>query len=255
MTSYEHGVPSWIDIGVSDFDASAAFYHDLFGWEIPEGDEATGFYRSVTLDGRIVAGMSPMQMTPGPPFWTTYVNVDRTDDVVAKVAGTGGQVLMPPMDVMDFGRMAILADPTGAAIGLWQPRSHGGAEVTNEPGSYCWSELLTDDLDAAKAFYAAVLGWEARSGEGDMPYTEFQVGGRSVAGMMARPPMMPAEVPNHWGVYFAVDDLAASLAKATELGATAMVGTIDTPAGQVAPITDPTGASLDHIQLGPRHRG
>lgn len=253
MTSYEHGVPSWIDIGVADFDTAEAFYRDLFGWEVPEGDEATGHYRSVTLGGRVVAGMSPMQMTPGPPFWTTYVNVDAVDDVVARVGAAGGQVLMPGMDVMDFGRMAILADPTGAAIGLWQPASHGGAEVTNEPGAYCWSELLTDDLEAAKAFYAAVLGWTARTSEGAMPYTEFQVGGTSVAGMMARPPMMPAEVPNHWGVYFAVADLEASLARAVELGARAMAGTIDTPAGPVAPITDPAGASLNLIQLAPRH--
>lgn len=249
MTSYEHGVPSWIDIGVADFDTAAAFYTGLFGWDIPEGDEATGFYRSVTLDGKVVVGMSPMQMAPGPPFWTTYVNVDRADDVAAKVTDAGGQVLMPPMDVMDFGRMAILADPTGAAIGLWQPKSHPGAEVTNEPGTYCWSELITNDLDAASAFYAAVLGWEARTSEGDMPYTEFQVGGQSVAGMMARPPAMPAMVPNFWGVYFAVADLQASLAKALELGATAMTDVIDTPAGPVVPLADPTGAALNLIQL------
>ena len=253
MTSYEHGVPSWIDIGVSDFNTAAAFYSGLFGWEIPEGDEETGFYRSVTLGGQVVAGMSPMQMAPGPPFWTTYVNVDSADDVVAKVADAGGQVLMPPMDVMAFGRMAILADPTGAAIGLWQPNQHPGADVTNEPGSYCWSELLTDDLDAATAFYAAVLGWETRASDGPMPYTEFQVGGRSIAGMMARPPMMPAEVPNHWGVYFAVADLDASIARVGELGGSAFMGTIDTPAGRVAPVMDPTGASINLIQLAMEH--
>lgn len=254
MTRYDHAVPSWIDIGVADFDTAATFYSGLFGWDIPEGDEATGHYRSVTLDGNIVAGMSPMQMAPGPPFWTTYVNVDSTDSVAAEVADAGGQVLMPPMDVMDFGRMAIIGDPTGAAIGLWEPNSHSGADVVNQPGAYSWSELLTDDLDAAKAFYAAVLGWEARTSDGDMPYTEFRVGGRSVAGMMARPPTMPAQVPNHWGVYFAVDDVSASVARATELGGSAMAGIIQTPAGPVAPVTDPTGANFNLIELVERHR-
>lgn len=254
MTGYDNGVPSWIDIGVADFDTAAAFYSGLFGWEIPEGREESGHYRSVTLDGAVVAGMSPMQMAPGPPFWTTYVNVDSADEVVGKVADAGGQVLMPPMDVMDFGRMAILADPTGAAIGLWQPNSHKGADVTNEPGTYSWSELLTDDIAAASDFYAAVLGWQVRTSEGEMPYSEFQVDGRSVAGMMVRPPMLPAEVPNHWGVYFAVSDLDASVARATELGGSALSGTIDTPAGRIATMADPTGASFNLIELAAKHR-
>lgn len=249
MTSYLHGEPSWIDIGVADFDTATAFYSGLFGWEIPEGNEEAGGYRSVTLDGRVVAGMSPMQMVPGPPFWTTYINVDSADDVVAKVSDAGGQVLMPPMDVMEFGRMAILADPTGAAIGLWQPNTHGGAEVTNKPGTFCWCELMTDDVEAASSFYSAVLGLTTRASDGPMPYVEFQVGGRSVAGMMARPPMLPAEVPNHWGVYFAVADLDAALTRVTELGGSLLTDVIDTPAGRVAPVMDPTGASINLIQL------
>lgn len=253
MPTYEQGVPSWIDIGVADFATAESFYRELFGWEIPDGEESSGYYRSATLHGEIVAGMSPMQMSPGPPFWTTYVNVDSADDILDKVTDAGGQVLMPAMDVMEFGRMGILADPTGAALGLWQPNQHHGASVVNEPGAYSWSELLTDDQDAAIAFYDAVLGWAARRSEGEMPYTEFQVGGRSVAGMMARPPMMPAQVPNHWGVYFAVDDIAASVARAKELGGTAMADTIDTPAGPIAPFTDPCGAAFNLIQSAPKH--
>jgi len=253
MTTYEHGVPSWIDIGVADFDTAATFYRALFGWEIPEGDEATGFYRSVTLDGQVVAGMSPMQMTPGPPFWTTYVNVDSADEVIAKVEDAGGQVLMPPMDVMDFGRMAILADRTGAAIGVWQPNSHSGADVTNEPGTYCWSELMTGDTAAAIEFYAAVFGWEARTSDGEEPYTEFQVGGRSVAGMMGRPPMVPDEVPDFWGVYFAVTNLDQAVGRVGELGGALLMGTIDTPAGRMAPAMDPTGASFSIIELALDH--
>lgn len=254
MTDYEHGVPSWIDIGVADFDTAADFYSSLLGWEIPEGDEAAGGYRSATLDGKVVAGMSPMQMTPGPPFWTTYVNVDSADDVTAKVGPAGGQVLMPPMDVMEFGRMAIFADPSGAAIGVWQPGTHTGAEVTNEPGSFCWSELITDDLDAVKPFYRDVFGWDADTSEGgEMDYTEWKVGGRSIGGAMPKPASMPAEVPSYWGVYFTVADIDASVAKATELGGTAFAGIIDSPAGRLAPVADPTGAMFNLIELGPRY--
>ena len=91
----------------------------------------------------------------------TYVNVDSADDTATKVAANGGTVFMPPMDVMDAGRMAVFADPVGAVIGLWQPNQHTGAQVANEPGTYCWSELITTDLDASKAFYGAVFGWGA----------------------------------------------------------------------------------------------
>src|SRR5574338_324419 len=131
-----------------------------------------GGYRVATLAGNAVAGLSPMQEAPGPPFWTTYVSVDDADATCAKVGDAGGTVLLPAMDVMDLGRMAILADPTGAGIGIWQPGTFAGVETDNGPGAYCWSELLTSDTTAAAAFYAEVFGWTARTSEGEMPYTE-----------------------------------------------------------------------------------
>ena len=70
-----------------------------------------------------------------PPVWMTYVNVDSADDTVAKVTANGGTVFAAPMDVMDAGRMAVFADPLGAVIGLWQPESHTGAQLVNEPGT------------------------------------------------------------------------------------------------------------------------
>jgi predicted enzyme related to lactoylglutathione lyase len=106
-------------------------------------------------------------MNPGPPVWSTYVNVDDADAIVARVTGAGGQVMLPPMDVMDVGRMAVFADPVGAVFGVWQPRAHKGAGIVNEVGTYSWSELITTDVDGAKAFYAAVFGWGADThGEG-----------------------------------------------------------------------------------------
>ncbi len=99
---------------------------------------------------------------------------------------------------------------------VWQAGTHPGAQLVNEPGTWSWSELLTTDVEASMAFYAAVFGWTANThgdavgAAGPMAYTEWQVGGRSVAGMMAKPPMMPAEVPPHWAVYFAVADTDAA---------------------------------------------
>jgi predicted enzyme related to lactoylglutathione lyase len=150
---YDDGVPSWVDLGSTDLAKSREFYSGLFGWDCPEGPPEAGGYSVCTLRGKTVAGLGPQMNPDFPPMWLTYVNVDSADDAVAKVSANGGTVFMPPMDVMDAGRMAIFADPLGAVIGIWQPGAHLGAQLVNEPGTYCWSELITTDLDASKAFY------------------------------------------------------------------------------------------------------
>jgi uncharacterized protein len=255
ISAHDDGIPSWIDLGAAELDKDLPFYEGLFGWDIPEGNEETGHYRTATLKGKPVAGLSPNQAPGAPPYWTTYVNVTSADDVAQKVADAGGQTFMAPMDVMEFGRMAIFADPTGAVFGVWQPGTHKGAEIVNEHGAYCWSELLTGDTEAAKAFYAAVFGWGAATSEGGgMAYTEWKVGDRSIGGMMPKPPSMPAEMPSHWAVYFAVDDLDASLEQARSLGATVLMDPIDSPAGRLAPVLDPAGAALNLIELVERYR-
>jgi uncharacterized protein len=247
IESYEHGVPSWVDLGTPDPAKARAFYSALFGWTVQEGPPEAGGYAIAEIGGKPVAGIGPQQ-NPGPPVWSTYVNVDDADAVVGKVAGAGGMVLLPPMDVMDVGRMAFLADPTGAAIGVWQPKLHKGAGLVNEPGTLTWNELVTTDTAAAKAFYAKVFGWgEVTHGEGAGAYTEFQVAGRSIAGMMEKPAEMPAEVPPYWGVYFAVSDTDALAEKVGELGGTVMMPPRDIEPGRFAMAVDPTGAMFSII--------
>jgi predicted enzyme related to lactoylglutathione lyase len=257
VEQYENGVPSWIDLGADDVAQARAFYGGLFGWNTPEGPPEAGGYSVCDLNGKTVAGLGP-NMAPGaPPHWTTYVNVDSADDTIAKVEANGGTVYMPPMDVMEAGRMAIFADPGGAVIGLWQPGQHRGAEVVNEPGTYCWSELMTDDLAGAKAFYKAVLGWDAETQgpEGPAAYTEWKVGGKSIGGMMAKPPTMPPNAPNFWGVYFAVADTDASVVRAQELGAAVLMPPADIEPGRFAVLTDPGGAMFNLLALKPDLQG
>jgi predicted enzyme related to lactoylglutathione lyase len=182
--------------------------------------------------------------------WSTYVNVDDADKVVAKVGDAGGMVFVAPMDVMEVGRMAVFADPAGAVIGVWQPNKHKGAGIVNEPGTLAWNELMTTDTAAAKAFYNAVLGWdEVTHGEGANAYTEFQVGGRSIAGMMEKPPELPAEVPPFWGVYFAVADTDTTAKRIGELGGSIMMAPRDIEPGRFAVGVDPTGAAFSVITM------
>jgi predicted enzyme related to lactoylglutathione lyase len=185
-----------------------------------------------------------------PSVWVSYVSVDDADATVERATKAGATVFVAPMDVSDIGRMAVFADPTGAAVGIWQPKTFIGAELANESGAFVWTELNTRDLEAAKSFYSEVFGWEAHDADmGDMTYTEWKVGDRTVAGMLPMPDMVPAEVPAHWLVYFGVDDTDVSVAQATGLGATVLVPPTDIPPGRFAVLTDPHGATFAIIKL------
>lgn len=249
MTSYAPGTPSWVDIGVPDIAAAAAFYADLFGWDIPEGDPAAGGYRLAHLRGRPVAGIGPQQ-NPGPPMWTTYIATADVDASCTAVTGAGGQILVPAMDVMDQGRMAVCTDPAGAVFSLWQPLAHPGSGVVSEPGSMCWNELTTRQVDAAKAFYGTVFGWEAADQDmGDFLYTEWRLAGTGIGGMMPMAGDMWEGVPDHWMVYFAVEDTDAAAARITELGGTVHVAPFDIPPGRMAVVADPTGGTFSILAM------
>ena len=245
MTRYEHGVPSWVDIGTHDPSAGVRFYSELFGWEGQDMGEEAGHYTIVSKNGKQVAAISPAQ-DPGPPRWTTYVNVDDVDEVARKAESAGGKIIVPPMDVMAAGRMAIFMDTTGAVIAAWQPGEHLGAQLVNEPGAFVWSELSSSDVAKSKAFYTAVFGWGWGGGD---DYPEAQVSGRTIGAIMSRPEGMPADVPDSWLVYFGTADADADAAKATSLGARVTVGPADIPGtGRFAVLLDPQGAAFALFQ-------
>jgi predicted enzyme related to lactoylglutathione lyase len=182
-----------------------------------------------------------------PPHWNSYVAAADVDAITGRAADAGGTVLMPPMDVMDAGRMAVVADPTGAPIALWQAKNNIGSEVVNEPGAFCWSELNTPDVDAASAFFAKLLGWKAQPFEG-MDYTVFENEGSAIAG--ASKPAMP-NMPPSWLVYFEVADTDATVATAKENGARVLAEPMDIPAGRFAVLADPQGAVFGVIKSAP----
>ncbi len=234
-----------------DVDASTTFYSGLFGWDADDqfDEEGTRIYTNYTREGQLVAGAGPQQpeMQGAPPIWNTYIATADVDQTSKKVEAAGGTVMMPAMDVMDQGRMAIYADPTGAMVSVWQAGAHTGAQVCNEPGTWHWNELLTRDVDAASAFYAEVFDWTYETM--DMPGGAYHVveggdeGGRGA--MMAMPPGMPDMVPNHWVVYFMVGDADATVERARELGGQVVRGPDDMPGvGRMATLHDPMGGSF-----------
>jgi uncharacterized protein len=253
-TSYEPGVFSWVDLATTDVDGAKAFYGGLFGWSyddqpIPEG----GSYAMCRLDGSDVAGLGSMPAAQRemdiPPHWNNYVTVASADEAARRAEELGGQVLAPAFDVMDVGRMAVIADPTGAPLSVWQPRTHPGAGLVNEPGAFTWNELSTHDVDAAKSFLEPLFGWrveEIDTQGGPRYWTighDSAAAGRNGGVRELAPEQREAGVPPHWMPYFVVESADDASRHAGELGGSTPFGPIDLPMGaRIAVLTDPQGA-------------
>jgi len=250
---YVPGTPNWVDLQTTDQAAAKKFYGELFGWQFNDMpiDEANGvFYSMATVRGLDVGAIAPLgpDMAGIPPHWNTYISVSDVGAVAATVAGAGGTVIAPPFDVMDAGRMAVIADPTGAVFQLWQAKNHIGAALVNEAGAFGWNELITPDIPKATAFYNKLLGWTANKLEGPMEYTELKLDDAPVGGAMNPP--MPG-MPAMWTIYFNVDDTDATVANAKSLGGAVFVEPTDIPPGRFAVIADPQGAAFNVIKMNP----
>lgn len=235
----------WIDVFTSDPDASKAFYTDLFGWAWDEPNPEFGGYTNARLDGVLVAGlMGNHGDSEAPDIWSVYLATDDADRVVADTETRGGQVFVPAMPVGDLGTMAVLADPSGAAIGTWKPGTHTGFGVLAEPGAPAWFELHTKGYEAALDYYREVFGWDAHemANEPGFRYTTLGENEAALAGVMDAAEFLPEGVPSSWSIYFAVADTDAAVARAVELGGSVTDASEDTPYGRLAGLADPTGA-------------
>lgn len=199
--SYLQGTPCWVDLTTTDQAGADVFYITVFGWNDQDNlvqDDV--FYTMALIDGRNVAAISPMsalQAEELPPNWSIYLAVDDVDDSTAKVIQAGGTVIAPSFDVMDAGRMAVIADPTGASVSLWQARDHIGPSLHDEPGTLTWNECFTDDIETAAAFYDAVLGTSHSSSDasGAEAYTTLDDAVAALPGISSMTPRPMAGCP------------------------------------------------------------
>jgi uncharacterized protein len=243
-SQYAPGTFSWTDLATPDPESAKRFYAALFGWQaedmpIPGG----GAYSIQRIDGRDVAAiaMQPQaQRDAGaPPLWQSYVTVQSADAASARAAEVGGTVHAGPFDVMQAGRMAVIQDPQGAFLIVWEPRNHIGAGLVNAAGALCWNELAASDLNTAPDFYGDLFGWTVEPFEGGpMRYLTIKNGSATNGGMREKQPQEP---PN-WLVYFAVDDMDASVGKIGELGGATIAGPFELAMARIAMVADPQGA-------------
>jgi predicted enzyme related to lactoylglutathione lyase len=244
------GAPCWIDLATSDPDRSREFYDSLFGWQSESAGPDYGGYINFTKNGRPVAGAMANNGQMGPDGWSVYLASASAKTTADDAAASGGQVVLPPMDVMDLGVMAIVADSGGGMVGIWQPGAHVGFGVVAEAGAPSWFELHTRDYDAAVAFYRDVFHWpvHTESDTAEFRYTTYGQGDTAVAGIMDASAFLPEGVPAQWSIYFGVESADAALGEITKLGGAVMMGAEDTPYGRLATATDPTGAVFKIVQ-------
>jgi predicted enzyme related to lactoylglutathione lyase len=252
METYAPGTFCWADLGSPDAAAAKRFYTALFGLtaeDRPMGPDAV--YTMLTVDGRSVAALYQQEPAPGgtPPQWLSYISVGSVNESAQRAKELGGAILMDPFDVLDVGRMAMVQDPTGAVVALWEPRRHTGAGLMGEPNALCWNELATTDTQRAGAFYTSLFGWSTETQPlGAGTYTLFTDAGAPRGGMMAIPPQL-GPVPSHWKIYFAVSDCEGQTTLAQSLGGAVRFPPTDAAGvGRYSVLADPQGAVFAVIQ-------
>ena len=241
------GTFCWVELATTDQNAAKQFYAPLFGWTSEDSPMGPGeFYTMFKTHGGEAGSaytMRPQERSVAPPHWNLYIAVQDTDATAKRAAQLGGTVVMQPFDVMTFGRMAVIVDPTGAPFCIWQPKQHIGITVAEEPGTICWADLYTGDIERAKNFYAALFGWNLTYSPNDPGgYLHIQNGEEYIGGI---PKLELGEQgpPPNWNVYFLVKDCAGSTEKAKALGGRVFEGPrMIENVGTFSVIADPQGA-------------
>ena len=252
---HEAGQFCWVELATSDLDAGRRFYESLFGWKSDaQPSEGFGEYATFTLDGSGAAGGYAQQEAERsmgvPPHWNLYVSTQDVDKDVAKAQELGGEATIPGMDT-PLGKMAVIADPTGARFCLWQSEQMPGFKVAREPGSFTWADLVTPDKDRSREFYGDLFGWNyEETGEEFGFYTLVSSGETQICGFMS--PMQEGQPPA-WMPYFSVESAESTTKAASDAGAQVLVSPTPIPTvGTFAVLADPQGAVFAILEAEPR---
>ncbi|MFI5302415.1 MAG: VOC family protein [Polyangiales bacterium] len=241
----------WRELITNDVAASVRFYGEALGWKTKTVPMGPGVEYTLLYAGEAqIGGMMKTPMPGVPNFWCSYVSVDDVQKACDRAKAAGGQVVAGPMNAGDIGVMATVIDPQGACLALWRANTGDGeraADARANVGEFCWEELTVPDHDAAKKFYASVVGWETASfGPPGAAMTTFNASANHPVASLMKP---QGGAPSSWGTYVVVDDLAAAIARVERGGGKAVTPAIPVPTvGTIAIVTDNIGAYLGLMQ-------
>lgn len=241
------GVPGWADITVTDLGQAQRFYGGLLGWQLSVGGPETGGYVTASLDGHRVAGLQVAGAAQA-SGWCLYLATDDVAAAVARAVSLGATLVEGPVTLLDQARVALLTDPTGASVGLWESGTHTGWEVTDVPGSFVWAEQMSHHPDVARRFYTALFGYEEHDMSApDFTYTSLAVDGTPAVGLGGYGPNA-GDVPAAWTWYLAVEDADVAARRVPALGGEVVAGPEDTPYGRMLLVRGPGGEVLALLQ-------
>jgi uncharacterized protein len=242
----------WHELLTPDPTAGAGFYSKAFGWNAQpwEGDAN---YTMLSHDkgpvgGARVTGKDPLADKVG-PAWLSYVGVADLEAALATAESQGGRVVHPITGLSsDGGRYAVIVDPQGAAIGLYEAGAGmSDANAAQMAGPAAWHELTAEDPAAALQFYEALFGWKVLAthpmgGEvGD--YLLFGLGTTQMGGAFKR--SKDGSGRPRWLVYVHVPSVTAGAAAVTAAGGKILNGPHQVPGGNwIAQIADSHGVQL-----------
>ncbi|MFJ9870532.1 VOC family protein [Streptomyces sp. NPDC101165] len=249
MAVQPEGTPCWADAMFTDIEGAKNFYGEVLGWTFGEATSEYGNYTQAYANGKAVAAVvPPMPGQEGQSQWCLYFASPDAAATAARIRDSGGEVLMEPMQVGDFGTMCLALEPSGAVFGVWQAGVHEGFEATAVPGAYCWAEVFTRDPDKTDTFLTAVFPYAAKQLDDDgVDFRVFNLDDDTVLGRMRMTDEFPAEIPSYINVYFGVDDCDAAVARAAKLGGILRFGPMSSPFGRFAALSDPQGANFSVI--------
>ncbi|WP_116115012.1 VOC family protein [Austwickia chelonae] len=253
-TAQQPGRPIWLDLMTDDVEGAKKFYGELFSWSFTDQGEDFGHYQIISCGDHLVGGLmssymgldGPTEEPTGPTTWTIYLRTVDLDAALSRTGASGAKVVFGPMTVADHGRQAMVVDPAGAHLGLWEPHRMEGFSLPLTPGTPVWFETLSTDLDKVIPFYRDALSWniswmETPPGE-DFRYVTNGAGEEACAGICDASAMLSPEVPSHWRVYFGCADADETVRRVAELGGEVQSPPQDSPHGRFAQVTDPQGA-------------
>lgn len=250
MAVSPEGALCWADAMFDDIEGAKSFYGDVLGWTFGETSSEFGDYTQAYAGGRAVAAVvPPMPGQEGTSRWCLCFAARDAAATAARIRDNGGELLMEPMRVGDFGTMCLARDPGGAVLGLWQAGTHEGFEAMAEPGAYCWAEVFTREPEKSDAFFPAVFSSRSRRLEDETDFRIYDLGERSVLGRMRMTDDFPPDVPPYINVYFTVADCDEAVPRATGRGGVLRFGPMDTPFGRYAALGDPQGADFPVIDI------
>lgn len=257
-TDYQEGVFCWADVVAKDANALKHFYTELFGWiaELQDTEGGPAYY-IFKYKGKSVCGLVEMpfmmKMLGMPVVWTSYINVDNVDAIAKKASGLGGSTRIPAMDIASAGRLAVLQDIEGCSFAIWQKKERSGAELSNEPNTWCWNELLTSDEKKAENFYGQLFGWSFQelNKTSNHPSHSKLIQHAGISKKIGSLLPITKEMGGHqpcWKVYFQTENMLNTLEHLKALNGKILIEPFTFEMGTLAVVADPQGAIFNLLQ-------